>query len=171
MAAAECRHHPDSLSAVDQSADLLAPPPLPSISHWRPTHHDKFDDALSALAVTSTCDPKTFANIIDPAAGIDTSIAASYTAAIPPSFKEVPICIFPTNPIKAMSDGNMPQIIVFSILVGVAISQAGEPGKSTLGGFLTLNHVIMRMVTILMHLARYVFFACWQSYLLPRVFR
>lgn len=46
------------LMAADQSAGPLAPPPLPSISHWRPTHHDNYGDALSALAVTSTGDPK-----------------------------------------------------------------------------------------------------------------
>ena len=47
----------------------------------------------------------------------------------------------------------LPRIIVFAILVGVAITQAGTAGKSTLVGFQTFNEVIMRMVTILMHLA------------------
>ena len=65
------------------------------------------------------------------------------------------IGIFPTNPIKAMSDGNMLQIIVFSILVGVAITQAGKAGQGILSVFQDFNDVIMRMVTILMHLAPY----------------
>ena len=58
MAAAECRRHPDSLSAAYQSAGLLALPPLSSILHWRPKHHDNCGDALSVLVVTLTGDPE-----------------------------------------------------------------------------------------------------------------
>lgn len=104
----------------------------------------------TAVAITIAL---TLANIINPGIGIDTTATATYVAATPPSFKDVLIGIFPTNPIQAMSDGNMLQIIVFAILVGVAITQAGAAGKSTLAGFQTFNEVIMRMVTILMHLA------------------
>lgn len=104
----------------------------------------------TAIAITIAL---TLANIINPGVGIDTSATANYVAATPPAFKDVLIGIFPTNPIQAMSDGNMLQIIVFAILVGVAITQAGTAGKSTLVGFQTFNEVIMRMVTILMHLA------------------
>ena len=104
----------------------------------------------TAVAITIAL---TLANIINPGMGIDTTATATYVAATPPSFKDVLIGIFPTNPIQAMSDGNMLQIIVFAILVGVAITQAGAAGKSTLVGFQTFNEVIMRMVTILMHLA------------------
>jgi len=104
----------------------------------------------TAVAITIAL---TLANIINPGIGIDTTATATYVAATPPSFKAVLIGIFPTNPIQAMSDGNMLQIIVFAILVGVAITQAGAAGKSTLAGFQTFNEVIMRMVTILMHLA------------------
>jgi len=97
----------------------------------------------------------TFANIIDPGVGINTTEVANFAANPTPSFKEVLIGIFPSNPIKAMSDGNMLQIIVFAILVGVAILQAGESGQATLRGFRKINDVIMRMVTILMHFAPY----------------
>ena len=104
----------------------------------------------TAVAITIAL---TLANLINPGIGIDTTATASYVAAAPPAFKDVLIGIFPTNPIQAMSDGNMLQIIVFAILVGVAITQAGAAGKSTLEGFQAFNDVIMRMVTILMHLA------------------
>ena len=104
----------------------------------------------TAVAITIAL---TLANIINPGIGIDTTATASYVAATPPAFKDVLIGIFPTNPIQAMSDGNMLQIIVFAILVGVAITQAGAAGKSTLEGFQAFNDVIMRMITILMHLA------------------
>jgi len=62
------------------------------------------------------------ANIVDPGVGINTAEAASYSAQESPSLKQVIIDIFPTNPVLAMAEGKMLQVIVFAILVGVAHS-------------------------------------------------
>jgi Na+/H+-dicarboxylate symporter len=97
----------------------------------------------------------TIANIVDPGVGINTAEAASYVAQSAPSFKDVFIGIFPSNPFQAMVEGNMLQVIVFAILVGVAILQAGESGKTVLRGCQLISDVIMRMVAILMNLAPY----------------
>jgi Na+/H+-dicarboxylate symporter len=106
----------------------------------------------TAIAVTLAL---TIANLVDPGAGIALSADVNYEAAAAPSFKEVLINIFPTNPVKAMVEGNMLQIIVFSILMGVAVTHSGEAGKKTLELFQSFNEVIMTMVTFLMHLAPY----------------
>ena len=95
------------------------------------------------------------ANLINPGTGIQLAADISFTPAEAPSVKEVLINIFPTNPVKAMVEGNMLQIIVFSILMGVAVTHSGEPGKKTLELFHSFNEVIMTMVTFLMHLAPY----------------
>ena len=97
----------------------------------------------------------TVANIVDPGVGINTSEAANYVAKEAPSFKEVFIGIFPSNPFQAMVEGNMLQVIVFAILVGVSILQAGESGQTVLRGCQMISDVIMRMVSILMNLAPY----------------
>jgi Na+/H+-dicarboxylate symporter len=97
----------------------------------------------------------TIANIVDPGVGINTGEAANYVAKAAPSFKDVFIGIFPSNPFQAMVEGNMLQVIVFAILVGVAILQAGESGKTVLRGCQMISDVIMRMVAILMNLAPY----------------
>ena len=97
----------------------------------------------------------TIANIVDPGVGINTSEAANYIAKPAPSFKDVFIGIFPSNPFQAMVEGNMLQVIVFAILVGVAILQAGDSGKTVLRGCQMISDVIMRMVAILMNLAPY----------------
>ena len=97
----------------------------------------------------------TIANIVDPGAGINTSEAANYVAKEAPSFKDVFIGIFPSNPFQAMVEGNMLQVIVFAILVGIAILQAGESGNKVLRGCQMISDVIMRMVSILMNLAPY----------------
>lgn len=97
----------------------------------------------------------TIANIVDPGVGINTAEAANYVAKAAPSFKNVFIGIFPSNPFQAMVEGNMLQVIVFAILVGVAILQAGDSGKTVLRGCQMISDVIMRMVAILMNLAPY----------------
>ena len=97
----------------------------------------------------------TIANIVDPGVGINTSEAANYVAKEAPSFKDVFIGIFPSNPFKAMVEGNMLQVIVFAILVGISILQAGESGSKVLRGCQMISDVIMRMVSILMNLAPY----------------
>ncbi|RLA46661.1 MAG: dicarboxylate/amino acid:cation symporter [Gammaproteobacteria bacterium] len=96
-----------------------------------------------------------FANLIDPGMGIEMSTAANYEARPAPSVKEVLINIFPTNPIKAMAEGNMLQIIVFAILMGVAIIHSGDKGREVLSFFQSFNEVVMTMVSFLMHLAPY----------------
>ena len=97
----------------------------------------------------------TIANIVDPGVGINTSEAANYVAKEAASFKDVFIGIFPSNPFQAMVEGNMLQVIVFAILVGIAILQAGESGNKVLRGCQMISDVIMRMVSILMNLAPY----------------
>jgi len=95
------------------------------------------------------------ANVIDPGVGIEMDTAAEFDPGPAPSVKEVLIDIFPTNPVKAMVEGNMLQIIVFSILMGVAMTHSGEPGRKALDLFRSFNEVIMTMVTFLMHIAPY----------------
>lgn len=106
----------------------------------------------TAIAITLAL---LFANLINPGLGIDMSSAASYTPKPAPSLKEVLINIFPTNPVKAMAEGNMLQVIVFAILMGVAVSHSGEKGKTVLSFFESFNEVVMTMVSLLMHLAPY----------------
>ncbi|MEZ5558515.1 MAG: dicarboxylate/amino acid:cation symporter [Pseudomonadales bacterium] len=76
-----------------------------------------------------------------------------FEAQQPASIKDTLIAIFPTNPVAAMAEGNMLQIIVFALLFGVAISHAGEAGARVMGVFEDINEVLMRLITILIKLA------------------
>lgn len=76
-----------------------------------------------------------------------------------PSLAEVIINIVPTNPMQALSEGNMLQIIIFAVIFGFAISHIGERGKRVAVLFSDLNEVIMRVVTLIMQLAPYGVFA------------
>ena len=94
-------------------------------------------------------------NLIRPGDGIGLGEATSFTAKTAPSLKDVVVNIFPSNPIQAMAEGNMLQVIVFSLLMGIAISQCGDSGARVKAWFEDFNAVIMKMVTILMELAPY----------------
>lgn len=118
--------------------------------------------ATTAIAVSGALFA---AVIIGPGSAIELDSSATFTPTAPPPVKEVLVNIFPSNPIKAMADGEMLQIIVFALLFGYALSRSGEAGRR-LGGFFTdLEAVIMKMVGILMGLAPYGVFA-----LLARLF-
>lgn len=83
----------------------------------------------------------------------------SFEAKDAPSLAEVLINIVPTNPMQAMSEGNMLQIIIFAVIFGFAISHVGDKGKRVAALFEDLNEVIMKVVTLIMHLAPYGVFA------------
>jgi Na+/H+-dicarboxylate symporter len=107
----------------------------------------------TAIAITLAI---TAAVLIQPGAGFDLpASAAAFTGRESPPLTQVLINLFPSNPIRAMAEGNMLQIIVFSILFGVALTLAGPPGARLAGVFRDLNSVVLRLVQMLMQLAPY----------------
>lgn len=52
-----------------------------------------------------------------------------YSVKEAPSLSDVLINLVPRNPIQAMTEGNMLQIIIFAVIFGFAISHIGERGK------------------------------------------
>ncbi|MDG1293205.1 MAG: dicarboxylate/amino acid:cation symporter [Pseudomonadales bacterium] len=110
----------------------------------------------TAIAITIAL---SMALLIEPGSGdqFNSQLAtdANYQANDAPPLKEVLINIIPSNPIKAMAEGNMLQVIVFALLFGIAISRSGEFGAKIAKSFESLNEVIMEMVMILMRLAPY----------------
>ncbi|MEE8474855.1 MAG: dicarboxylate/amino acid:cation symporter [Myxococcota bacterium] len=93
--------------------------------------------------------------VVRPGDGFDLQTDASFVAQPAPSLADTLINLFPSNPIRAMAEGNMLQIIVFSVLFGLAITMAGSPGKRVLAVFNDLNGVILRLVMLLMAIAPY----------------
>jgi Na+/H+-dicarboxylate symporter len=110
----------------------------------------------TAIAITIAL---SVAMLIQPGSGDEfnsqLTTQASYQANNTPPLKEVLVNIVPSNPIKAMAEGNMLQVIVFALLFGIAISRSGEFGTKVAKSFESLNHVIMEMIMILMQLAPY----------------
>lgn len=100
-----------------------------------------------------------FAVLVSPGSGVQMEGTAVFQAKEAPPLADVLVDIFPSNPVRAMADGKMLQIIVFALLFGYAISHAGEPGRRIASFFRDIDAVIMKMVEVLMSLAPYGVFA------------
>ncbi len=113
--------------------------------------------ATTALAVTIAL---SLAGAVGPGHGFDAGTAeTSFTGKEAPPLTQVLIDMVPTNPVAAMAEGNMLQIIVFALLFGVAVTMSGARGKHVLNFFTDLDGVIMHMVEWIMRLAPYGVFA------------
>jgi Na+/H+-dicarboxylate symporter len=113
--------------------------------------------ATTAIAVTIAL---SLASLIGPGSGFDAGrTGASFSGKEAPPLTQVLIDVVPDNPVAAMAEGNMLQIIVFALLFGMAVTMAGERGKHVLNLFNDLDAVIMHMVEWIMRLAPYGVFA------------
>ena len=93
--------------------------------------------------------------LVSPGEGLNLTSDASFSAKEAPSLAQVFINIFPANPIESLATGNMLQIIVFAVIFGIALSLSGDAGARIKDAFNDLNHVVMRIVTMVMSLAPY----------------
>jgi Na+/H+-dicarboxylate symporter len=92
--------------------------------------------------------------IVQPGAGLAlTSLEADFQPTEPTSFKDTLVSIVPTNPIGAMAEGRMLQIILFALLLGLALSRSGQAGRRLAGIFDDLNEALMTLITLLIKLA------------------
>lgn len=93
--------------------------------------------------------------LVQPGAGVTLDADVGFDAREAPAFKQVLLDIFPSNPIASMAEGNMLQIIFVAILVGLAMTRAGDAGARLKQTFENLNEVIMHMVMMLIWFAPY----------------
>ncbi|MEO6231919.1 MAG: C4-dicarboxylate transporter DctA [Ferruginibacter sp.] len=61
--------------------------------------------------------------------------------------------IIPDNIFKSFAEGDILQILLFSILFGAALTRLGPFGKSLIGSFDKISKVIFNIMKIIMHLA------------------
>lgn len=93
--------------------------------------------------------------LFSPGDGVDMAENTTFAAKEAPSFAQVLIQMFPSNPFAAFAQGNMLQVIVFALLFGISIALSGKAGERVASLFEDFNVVVMRLVTILMNLAPY----------------
>ena len=78
--------------------------------------------------------------------------ASTFEPKTAPSVKDTFVHVVPSNPIAAMADGKMLQVILFALLFGLALSKAGASGEKLRGFFSDLNDVMMRLISMIIAL-------------------
>ena len=107
----------------------------------------------TAIAVTMAL---SVALIIKPGMDAGTVLEApDYQGQETPGIKETLINIFPDNPVASMAEGEMLQIIVFAMLLGIALSQSKLAGERVVSFFEDLNEILMRLINLIISLAPY----------------
>ena len=93
--------------------------------------------------------------IVGPGKGIVAEDVAKqgFTPKEPVPLTEVLTNLIPSNPVAAFANGEMLQIIFFTILFAICILMVGDKGKKIVDGVEVLNDVMMNVVTVVMMFA------------------
>jgi Na+/H+-dicarboxylate symporter len=81
--------------------------------------------------------------------------AAKFESEEAPSVGETLLNIIPKNPLEALTNGNMLQIIVFAVFIGLALTALGERTKGIVNLVEQGNEIMMYLVGIVMKFAPY----------------
>lgn len=81
--------------------------------------------------------------------------AAEFDAKEAPSVADTLLNIIPKNPLEALTNGNMLQIIVFAVFIGLALTALGERTKGIVSLVEQGNEIMMYLVGIVMKFAPY----------------
>jgi len=77
-----------------------------------------------------------------------------------PAIRDLLLNVIPTNPVKALVDGQMLQIIFFALLMGICLTLIPEErGRPVIDFFKGIDEIIVRMVHVIMLAAPYGVFA------------
>ena len=98
-------------------------------------------------------------HLLQPGAGL--GLVAKHTEAAKeiPSFAQTLVDLIPTNPVSALAQGHILQIIVFAVALGVSLSLIGEKGQPAIALFESLAEAMYKLTDLVMKLAPYGVFA------------
>ena len=100
-------------------------------------------------------------NVLKPGEGINAdpatldagAVAAYATTAESLSAVQFLLNIIPATIVGAFAEGNILQVLFFSVIFGVALLQLGEPGRHLVGLIDQFAHALFRMIHIIMRVA------------------
>jgi Na+/H+-dicarboxylate symporter len=98
-------------------------------------------------------------NVLQPGAGLDLVAQQVETVKETTSLADTLVALVPTNPVGALAQGHILQIIVFSVALGVSLTLIGEKGKPAVAVFESLAEAMYKLTDLVMKLAPYGVFA------------
>lgn len=105
------------------------------------------------------------ATLVGPGKGLHLVPDIVETTVNVPTFTEALINVIPANPIAAFASGNILQILVFALILGVSINLAGERARPIANMFRSFSAVTISLTHIVMKFAPYGIFSliAWVS--------
>ncbi len=103
--------------------------------------------------ILASCIGLFIANTVHPGNGLDmSSLVSTETAeaSAMPSITETLTDMFPSNIVSSMADGNLMQIIIFSVFLGVALVMLGERAEKAKRAFSFASDVMCKITDIVM---------------------
>lgn len=97
--------------------------------------------------------------VFQPGAGVTLQADLAAEAKEAPGLIDTFLNIIPTNPVSALANGNILQIIAFALFAGISLSLAGVKAKSVLNFFDAFAEMMYKMTGIIMDYAPYGVFA------------
>jgi Na+/H+-dicarboxylate symporter len=97
----------------------------------------------------------TLGNVLQPGAGLDLPVDAKYEGREAPSLVTVLLEIIPDNPLGALINGSMLQIIVFALFIGISITLVGKRADPVQAFFDGFAEVMYKITGIVMEFAPY----------------
>jgi len=93
--------------------------------------------------------------LFKPGLGLDTAAIQTQevTIAESTSFTDTLLNIIPKNPIQGLAEGNMLQIILFALIIGIILAKLGEKTETVSNFFAQFNDIMMEMTNMVMALA------------------
>ncbi|ATJ84504.1 dicarboxylate/amino acid:cation symporter [Halomonas beimenensis] len=91
--------------------------------------------------------------LFQPGAGLDMSFESGVEAKEAPSLVEILVGLVPRNPIDALASGNILQIIVFAIGLGISLTLIGEKGEPAGRVFESFAEAMYKLTNFVMALA------------------
>lgn len=92
---------------------------------------------------------------IQPGTGVSMSMGGADAPAAQdaPGLSDILVGLVPTNPVAALTDGNILQIIVFAIALAIALAITGKPAEPVIRVFEGLAEAMITLTTFVMALA------------------
>lgn len=103
--------------------------------------------------VLAICFGLLFAKLIKPGLGIGLGAAHDVKIQDMPKIGQVLMNVIPKNPISSLASGNVLQIIVFSVFLGLAINLCGDKARPVLRFLESLSEIMYKMTSIVMEFA------------------
>jgi len=101
-----------------------------------------------------------FGYIFSPGEGMQMTVSTDTATVVnSPSLVETMMNLIPSNPVQAMASGNLLQIIVFAIGLGLSMNLLGKKAEPAIAIFKSFSEIMYRFTAIIMGFAPYGIFA------------